>query len=76
VVFPGAGFETRFLPATVAIDDKIENFHKGQFMYIPLSAKHITENLTERMMMLIEGKIRSPLGEDDIISHEDRYQRN
>jgi mannose-6-phosphate isomerase-like protein (cupin superfamily) len=67
VIVNGKGIATRG-------DDLIE-IQKGQFIEIPLGAKHRVENTGNVDLIFIEVQNGDYLGEDDIVRLEDDYNR-
>ena len=61
--------------ATATVDDLVVGLSRGQFIDIPLGAKHRLENLTDQLVEVIEVQFGDYLGEDDIIRYEDIYNR-
>jgi len=62
-------------PATIWIDDSIENVMENENRIIPRGAKHRLENKNDYEIIVIEVQYGHYLGEDDIIRYEDDYQR-
>jgi len=62
--------------AKVTIGDDVKLVSENESVYVPLGAIHRLENPGEVPMVLIEVQTGSYLGEDDIIRHEDVYDRS
>jgi mannose-1-phosphate guanylyltransferase/mannose-6-phosphate isomerase len=60
----------------VTIGDDVKLVSENESVYVPLGAIHRLENPGEVPMVLIEVQTGSYLGEDDIIRHEDVYDRS
>ena len=86
-VFPGAkgslqSHEHRFEHWTVVkgnglatVDSEISPLSVGQSVNIPLGATHRMENPGAEDLEFIEVQFGDYLGEDDIVRHEDMYNR-
>ncbi|MGH1543636.1 MAG: phosphomannose isomerase type II C-terminal cupin domain [Arenicella sp.] len=61
--------------ATVTVNEDIMRFTQGEYIYIPLGAKHRLENLSAELIEIIEVQIGDYLGEDDIVRYDDIYSR-
>lgn len=61
--------------AKVTVDETVTLVSENQSVYVPLGAVHRLENPGKVEMVLIEVQTGSYLGEDDIIRHEDVYNR-
>ena len=61
---------------TITVNNITKIFQVNDHIFIPLTAKHRLENLTESIVIIIEVQVGSYLGEDDIIRIEDIYKRN
>ncbi|MFN3261023.1 MAG: mannose-1-phosphate guanylyltransferase/mannose-6-phosphate isomerase [Pikeienuella sp.] len=61
--------------AKVIVDGAERIVSETESIYIPLGAKHRMENPGKLPMYLIEVRTGDYLGEDDIIRHEDAYER-
>ena len=61
--------------AEVTIDDEVKLVSENESVYIPLGTKHRMANHGKVPMYLIEVQTGAYLGEDDIIRHEDVYNR-
>ena len=62
--------------AKVTIGHDVKLVSENESVYVPLGAIHRLENPGEVPMVLIEVQTGSYLGEDDIIRHEDVYDRS
>ncbi len=62
--------------ATVTVDDRKLTLKRAEAVYIPVGAKHRLENLEAEVLEIIEVALGSYVGEDDIIRHDDIYQRS
>jgi mannose-1-phosphate guanylyltransferase/mannose-6-phosphate isomerase len=62
--------------ARVTIDDDVKLVAENESVYVPLGAKHQLENPGKVPMVLIEVQSGTYLGEDDIVRHNDPYQRS
>lgn len=61
---------------TVTVNEEVETYTVGQYIYIPLQAKHRLENFTDQCVIIIEVQIGEYLGEDDIVRYDDIYKRD
>ncbi len=61
--------------ATVTINKKQQLVHENQSIYIPLKEKHRLSNNQSENLVLIEVQTGTYFGEDDIIRHDDLYER-
>lgn len=61
--------------ARVTINDDVRLVAENESVYVPLGAKHQLENPGKVPMVLIEVQSGTYLGEDDIVRHNDPYQR-
>lgn len=61
--------------ALVTLEDKRILLSEGQSIHIPLGAIHRMENPGKVNMVLIEIQTGRYLGEDDIVRHDDLYER-
>jgi mannose-1-phosphate guanylyltransferase/mannose-6-phosphate isomerase len=61
--------------AKVSVEDQVSFYAKGEYIFIPLGAKHRLENLTEEIVEIVEVQCGEYLGEDDIIRYDDIYSR-
>ena len=61
--------------ARITVDDSVQDFGAGGYVFIPLGAIHRLENVTDDPVVMVEVQIGSYLGEDDIIRYSDRYAR-
>ena len=62
--------------ATVTLGSQSHIVKENEWIYIPLSEKHLLSNKGNKIMQLIEVQYGEYLGEDDIIRLEDRYGRD
>ncbi len=62
--------------ARVTINDDVQLVAENESVYVPLGAKHQLENPGKVPMVLIEVQSGTYLGEDDIVRHNDPYQRS
>ncbi|MDH5681604.1 MAG: phosphomannose isomerase type II C-terminal cupin domain [Spirochaetota bacterium] len=62
-------------PATIWIDENIEDVRENENKMIPRGAKHRLENKNDYEIIVIEVQYGDYLGEDDIVRYEDDYQR-
>ena len=62
--------------ATVIINKKTQLVHENQSVYIPLKEKHRLSNQYKENLVLIEVQTGTYFGEDDIIRHDDIYERH
>lgn len=62
--------------ARVTVGQTVSLVAENQSIYVPLGEVHRLENPGRVPMVLIEVQTGTYLGEDDIIRHEDRYQRS
>lgn len=60
---------------TAVVDDRVATLTRSQSIDIPLGAKHRIENRTDDLATIIEVQFGDYLGEDDIVRHEDNYDR-
>ncbi len=61
--------------ATVTVDDDVSVHRSGNYIFIPLGAKHRLENVSQETVEIVEVQCGSYLGEDDIVRYEDIYSR-
>ena len=61
--------------ARVTCDDKVFDLKENQSTFIPLGSKHRLENLTDKVLRIIEVQSGPYLGEDDIVRFDDVYGR-
>ena len=61
--------------ATVTIEEKVFKLTRGSSVDVPLGAKHRIASLDGGTVEVIEVQFGEYLGEDDIIRHDDAYQR-
>ena len=61
---------------TITIDQEIKTYTVNDRVFIPVTAVHRMENLTNEDATIVEVQIGSYLGEDDIIRLDDVYGRN
>lgn len=61
--------------ATVTVDDRVLKLRPGQSIDVPLGAKHRLAALDGQAVAIIEVQFGDHLGEDDIIRHDDIYNR-
>lgn len=61
--------------ATVTIEGEARDYHPGEVIHIPLSAKHRVANNATEPLVFIEVQLGSYFGEDDIVRIEDDYNR-
>jgi mannose-6-phosphate isomerase len=61
--------------ATVTVGESVKAMTRGQSIDIPLGARHRLENLHDGEVEIIEVQFGDYLGEDDIVRHDDIYQR-
>lgn len=61
--------------AHVELDEDIMILSVGQSIFIPLGAKHRLHNMSSEILEVIEVQTGTYFGEDDIVRHEDDYQR-
>jgi mannose-6-phosphate isomerase len=57
------------------VGDTVTTLERGQSVNIPLGAKHRIENSHTELLEFIEVQFGDYLGEDDIVRHEDMYNR-
>ena len=62
--------------ARITVDDKVTIAGENQSVHIPLGATHRLENPGRIPLDLIEVQSGAYLGEDDIVRHEDVYNRS
>jgi mannose-1-phosphate guanylyltransferase/mannose-6-phosphate isomerase len=62
--------------AEVTVDDKVQEIHENESIYIPIGSKHRLANPGRIPLELIEVQVGSYLGEDDIIRFDDVYHRD
>lgn len=62
-------------PATIWVDDRIEDVPVNVSRYIPKGAKHRLENRGSHPVVVIEVQCGDYFGEDDIVRYEDDYGR-
>ena len=60
---------------TAVVGNRTETLTLAQSIDIPLGAKHRLENRTDMAATIIEVQFGDYFGEDDIIRHEDNYNR-
>ena len=63
-------------PALVTVEDREKLFNTGEHIFIPMKARHRLANPGKKQIKIIEVQLGDYLGEDDIIRHEDDYQRD
>lgn len=61
--------------ATVTVDETVRDLTRGEAVDIPLGARHRLENFGESDVVVIEVAFGDYIAEDDIIRHEDVYER-
>lgn len=61
--------------ARIYCNDDILVRNTGEFVVIPVQAKHRLENIGEDELIVVEVQMGEYLGEDDIIRYEDDYAR-
>jgi mannose-6-phosphate isomerase len=61
--------------ATITLEGETSDFHAGEVVKIPLSAKHRMANNGTELLVIIEVQQGSYFGEDDIVRIEDDYNR-
>jgi mannose-1-phosphate guanylyltransferase/mannose-6-phosphate isomerase len=61
--------------ARITRDDEVYDLAKNEHTYIPIGAKHRTENPGTELVHIIEVQVGDYLGEDDIVRFEDKYGR-
>jgi mannose-1-phosphate guanylyltransferase/mannose-6-phosphate isomerase len=61
--------------ARVTVEDTVRLLAENQSVYIPIGVRHRLENPGTLPVILIEVQTGSYLGEDDIIRHDDAYNR-
>jgi mannose-1-phosphate guanylyltransferase len=62
--------------AKITNGDKISHLKHNESTYIPAGNRHRLENKNNEQLILIEVQCGTYLGEDDIVRHEDKYNRN
>jgi mannose-1-phosphate guanylyltransferase/mannose-1-phosphate guanylyltransferase/mannose-6-phosphate isomerase len=62
--------------AEVTLDDKKHRLGPGQYIHIPLGAKHRIANIGTEVLEFIEVQMGSYFGEDDITRYSDDYGRS
>lgn len=62
--------------AEVTIDNQVQTLASGQSAYVPKGAIHRLANHGLKPLVLIEVQTGSYLGEDDIVRHDDIYNRH
>ena len=61
--------------ATVTVGAKVVRLARAQSIDIPKGEKHRLENLDHDWLEIIEVQFGDYLGEDDIVRHDDAYNR-
>ncbi len=61
--------------AKISVGDEVYFYQAGQYIFIPLGAKHRLENMTDDDVEIVEIQCGHYLGEDDIVRYEDMYAR-
>jgi mannose-6-phosphate isomerase-like protein (cupin superfamily) len=61
--------------ATVTVGEAVMTFRRGESVDIPMQFVHRLENFTESSVEVIEVQFGDYLGEDDIVRHQDVYDR-
>ncbi len=62
-------------PATITVDDRVEETPTGGYVFIPRTSRHRLANDSGHPITIIEIQQGDYLGEDDIVRLEDDYQR-
>ncbi len=62
-------------PATIWINDSIEEVQENESRFVPRNVKHRLENKNDYPITIIEVQYGTYLGEDDITRYEDDYKR-
>lgn len=62
--------------ATATVGDDVVVLVREQSIDIPLGARHRLENFGDTDVEIIEVQFGDYLGEDDIVRHEDAYERS
>ena len=61
--------------AEITLDDVIHERKTGEYIFIPLGAKHRIKNVGEGPLKFVEVQTGSYFGEDDIVRYQDDYNR-
>lgn len=59
----------------LTLDEGVAEYSTGDYLYIPVGARHRIDNRSEAVVRIIEVQQGSYLGEDDIVRFEDIYGR-
>lgn len=57
------------------LDDKAFPVKAGQYIHIPLGAKHRIRNTSKEILEFVEVQLGTYFGEDDIVRYQDDYRR-
>ena len=61
--------------ARITLGDKVCDYTAGDYIFIPLAAKHRIENPGNTLVTIVEIQLGEYFGEDDIIRYEDDFGR-
>ncbi|MBC7385161.1 MAG: mannose-1-phosphate guanylyltransferase/mannose-6-phosphate isomerase [Cryobacterium sp.] len=59
----------------VTLNDEVLKLKAGEYVYIPLGAKHRISNPTKETVQFVEVQVGTYFGEDDITRYQDDYRR-
>lgn len=62
--------------ATVTVEGIVTKLSSGEFVVIPVQARHRLESLDGSPLVVIEVQLGDCLSEDDIVRYHDAYRRN
>ena len=59
--------------AKITVDDQVKKLNPGEYVYIPLKAKHRIENISDSDLIFIEVQTGEYFGEEDIVRVSNDY---